>query len=126
MKIDRFDAPRTFTVGAAGDVTISHCADVALEPDEQVTFVTPSGTEFDVARKAWGYYATPSMNGRLHDHGLRAALVRNAERRVYLMLVEDGQEDGFREYLEAEAQTLVCWLDTDEAVEDALRRLEGK
>lgn len=126
MRVERFASPRAFTVGAAGDVTISHCADVELEPDEQVTFVTPSGTEFDVVRKAWGYYATPSMNGRLRDHGLRAALVRNAERRIYLMLVEDGQEERFREYLEAEAQALVCWLDSDEAAEDALRRLEGE
>ena len=124
MRVDRFESPRTFTVGAAGDVTIGHCADVELESDEQVTFVTPSQTEFDVVRKAWGYYATPSMNGRLRDHGLRAALVRNAERRIYLMLVEDGQEELFREYLEAETQTLVAWLDSDEAVEDALGRLE--
>lgn len=126
MKVDPREPPRSFAVGAGGEVTISHCADVELEPDEQVTFVTPSGTEFDVVRKSWGYYATPSMNGRLRDHGLRAALVRNADRRVYLMLVEGGHEDRFQAYLKAEAQTLVCWLDSDEAVADALRLLEAE
>ena len=70
------DPPRRFS---AGEVTISHVADLDLEPDEQVTFVSGTGTEYDVARKDWGYYATPSLNGRLAEHGLRAALAVNAD-----------------------------------------------
>ena len=42
MRVERRDPPREFQVGP---VTISHCADVELEPDEQITLVSGSGTE---------------------------------------------------------------------------------
>jgi hypothetical protein len=121
MKIDHIEPPREFTVG---DVTISHAANVRLEPDEQVTFTTPAGAEYDVARKSWGFYATPSLNGRLPAHGLRPALAANAEGRVYLLLVEAGSEADFESYLEEESMRVVAWLDTDEAVDAALGAFE--
>lgn len=121
MNIRRIDPPRTFRVG---DVDIAHCADVALEPDEQVTFTTRSGTEFDVARKSWGYYATPSLNRRLPAHGLRAVLAANADERLALLLVERGHEEDFSAYCEEQGMRVVAWLDTDSAAADAVRRLE--
>ncbi len=82
-------------------------------------------TELDVVRKSWGYYATPSLNGRLRTHGLRAALVVNGAGRLYVMLCEEGREPEFDAYLDAESQRLVCWLDSDEAVAAALEKLDG-
>lgn len=114
MRVDPLEPPREFGVG---DVVIRHAANVELEPDEQITLTTPSGTEFDVVRKSWGYYATPSLNRRLVDHGLRAALVRNADGRVALLLVEKGHEQEFDEYLGAQGMGVVAWLDSDEAVD---------
>ena len=64
---------------------------IQLEPDEQVTFVTDSGSEYDVARKSWGYYATPSLNSRLAGFGLRGVLVRGDDGKAYLFLVEMGK-----------------------------------
>jgi hypothetical protein len=112
--------PRTFAVG---EVRITHAADVALEPDEQVTFVTGSGTELDVVRKDWGYYAT-SSNRRLRDHGLRMALCANDDGRVAVLLVEHGEEEAFAAYLAQQAMRLVAWLDSDDAAAEAVRRLE--
>jgi hypothetical protein len=94
-----------------------------------VTFRTGSATEFDVTRKSWGYYATPSLNGRLREHGLRAALAVGVPRsdgepeRMYLLLVEAGREDDFRTYIDAEHMRVVGWLDTDAAIADAAQRL---
>ena len=68
---------RAPTTGARSD-----CGRIALAPDEQVTFTTEAGGEYDVTRKSWGFYATPSINGRLKTFGLRAALVRNVAGRV--------------------------------------------
>ena len=62
MKISSKTPPRTFTVKG---VDISHVADIDLAPDELITLKTESGAEYDVARKEWGFYATPSINGRL-------------------------------------------------------------
>lgn len=90
------------------------CGTVALEPGEQVTFVLPSGAEYDVARTRWGFYATPSLNARLAGQGLRGTLVRNAQGKYYVMLVERGSEDAFAEDLRSQGSRLVSWLD-DEA-----------
>lgn len=116
MKWHPQDPPRRFTVGTHGGITISHCADITLEADELVTFQTESGGAYDVTRKDWGYYATPSINARLLDQGFRTALVENPQRRRYVMLVERTQEDAFRRYLADESQEIVAWLDDDEAV----------
>ena len=107
---------RKFRVGAGREIEISHTADVKLEPNEQVTFVTDSETEFDFVRKSWGYYATPSTNGRLINHRLRAALISNVQNMLYVMVCEVGHEKEFEEYLSTEHQTLLTWLDTEHAV----------
>jgi hypothetical protein len=112
--------PRTF----AGGVTITHVADVTLKPDEQVTFTTASGTELDVVRKDWGYYATPSHR-RLRDHGLRMALCANDDGRVTVLAVEAGREDAFGEYLDEQPMRVLAWLDSDEAAAAVARRLES-
>ncbi len=121
MDIRWLDPPHSFKVGVRGDIHIQHCADIALSLDEQVTFVTPSGTEYDVVRKAWGYYATPSINGRLKEHGLCGVLVKNAAGRLYLLLVEEGKKQEFHEYLFAEKQDILCWLDNEQSVNKVLR-----
>lgn len=124
MRLRRNDPPRAFRVGRDRSIEIRHVADVELAPDEQITFVTGSGTEFDVVRKEWGYYATPSLNGRLRDHGLRAVLVRDPQTgRAYLLLVEAGREPEFERYVAWDGLKVVCWLDDDQAVDEAVRRL---
>jgi hypothetical protein len=121
VRTARVEPVREFEAGRSR-VRLRHVADAWLEPEELVTFRTESGTELDLTRKAWGYYATPSLNGRLRDHGLRAALTAGAGR-VYLMLVEEGLEPEFRSYLDAEEMEVVAWLDSDEAVAEATARL---
>jgi hypothetical protein len=121
MRLERNDPPREFEVG---EVTLRHSADVELEPDEQITLVTGSGTEYDLVRKSWGYYATPSMNGRLAAHGLRAALAVNPEGKLNLLLVERGHEPELDAYLADQRMRVVSWLDSDEAVASALERLD--
>jgi hypothetical protein len=116
MKFVRIDPPRVFEVGRGAPIQLRDCARIELAPDEQVTFVTDAGAEYDVARKAWGFYATPSLNGRLPRCGLRAVLVKGPEQKFYLLLVECGKEADFQHYLDAEGHTIVCWLDSDEAL----------
>jgi hypothetical protein len=121
MRIERREPPRKFQVGA---VTLRHCADVELDPDEQITLVTGSGTEYDVVRKSWGYYATPSTNKRLADHGLRAALAASADGRVAVLLVEQGHEGEFDAYLVGQRMRVIAWLDDDEAAAGVIDALE--
>lgn len=103
-----------YAAGFERKVTIRDCGTVQLDPDEQVTFVTNSGREYDVTRKDWGFYATPSLNGRLSSFGLRGVLVRNRTGRYFLLLVEVGNEEQFEAYRGSENLELIAWLDTDE------------
>lgn len=114
MKIDAKSPPRSYVVGREKQITIQDCGAIALEPDEQVTFLTAKAGEYDVARKDWGFYATPSTNARLSGFGLRTALVKNEQGRFYIMIVEKGHESAFDAYLAIEANRVVAWLD-DEA-----------
>ena len=116
MKITEQQPPRVFRTGRAQPIDLHDCARILLDADEQVTFVTESGAEYDVARKAWGFYATPSLNGRLRQFGLRAALVKNFIGKFYVFLVEAGREEACLAYLAAEDNVLVRWLDTDESL----------
>jgi hypothetical protein len=122
MRIDPVEPAREFAVG---ELRLRHVADVELEPDEIVTFRTASGTEYDVGRKEWGYYATPSLNRRAREHGLRGALAVNADGRATLLLVEAGREPAFEAYCEREGMRVVAWLDSDAAVDEAVRRLDA-
>lgn len=127
MKFDVKDPPRAYTVGNTVKFDMHDCGTVALAPDEQVTFVTESGAEYDVARKDWGFYATPSLNGRLQGFGLRTVLIRNTlTNRYFILLVETGKEDSFHAYLEQESCLIVSWLDTSDSLETLRRKVEGK
>lgn len=120
MKFDARNPPRRFEVGHDVKGTISDCGSMHLAPDEQITFVTEAGGEYDVARKEWGFYATPSLNGRLAGFNLRGVLVKNRVNRFFIMLVERGKEDAFEGYVRQESMKVVAWLDN----EDALAALE--
>jgi hypothetical protein len=118
MKLTLIEPPRQFEVSGAGvKLLLSDCARIGLEADEQVTFTTSAGGEFDVTRKDWGFYATPSTNGRLKSFGLRAALVLSSYGRLFVVLVESGKENGFFDYVQTDQQRFLTWLDDDASVQ---------
>lgn len=123
MRFDPTDPPRRFPTGIRGEVEIADCGRLRLEPDEQVTLTTPAGAEYDVARKSWGFYATPSLNARLDGFGLRGVLVRNTQRRYFILLVERGQEADFEAYLASEQLDLITWMDSQETLDRLAERL---
>ena len=113
MKFEVKTPPRIFEVGAHTKVAMADCAELDLEPNEQVTFKTAGGAEYDVARKEWGYYATPSTNGRLKRFGWRTALVRSPRGQYYIFLMEPGKQAEFDSYLNEEGHSVVKWLDDE-------------
>lgn len=123
MKYNFINPPREFPVGTGKEIKIKDYGKIELEHDEMVTFTTESGAEYDLTRKDWGFYATPSLNGRLESFGLRAVLVKSrVTGRFFIFLVENGKEDLFRKYCDIEEQFVIAWLDSDEA----LAKLENR
>jgi ABC-type microcin C transport system duplicated ATPase subunit YejF len=118
MKIINHQPPRKFTVGKSRKCEINHCASIELAKDEQITFISESGSEYDVVQKDWGLYATPSLNGRLVDNQLHAVLVRNAKtKRYFIILVYEDCYSSFNEYLATQEMEVVYWLDSDDQLE---------
>tara|TARA_B100002019_G_C21102535_1_gene514287 strand:- start:362 stop:724 length:363 start_codon:yes stop_codon:yes gene_type:complete len=111
MNIEHKVPERIFKVGADKQIKISHVADIQLEDNEQITLIGDSGTEFDVVKKNWGYYATPSINKRLKSFGFKTALIQNKNGHIYIFLVEPGKLDDFNKYCSDEDQTVLAWLD---------------
>ncbi len=124
MKFDPKVPARLFSVGSDRKVVLKDCGSLRLEPDELVTFTTDSGSEYDVTRKEWGFYATPSLNQRLQRFDLRAVLVKNRIGHFFVLLQEKGKESFFHEYLVAEQLQIVCWMDTTENLQ-RLSELNG-
>lgn len=111
MKIDTKNPPRKYPVGKNGGIIIQDMGTISLEPDQQITFVTSEKHEYDLCRKNWGYYATPSINDRLKKFDFKTALVRNKKNQIYIMLVEKKKLDLFAAYLKEEDNSVIEWLD---------------
>ena len=110
MKFVKQQPGRRFEVGKS-KIVLTDTGSIFLEPDEQVTFKDSDGGEYDVCRKVWGYYATPSVDGRLSQFGFSTALVQNVSTELtYVMLVKKAQKKLFFEYLEREGLKVVQWL----------------
>lgn len=128
MKFFEEKPPRVFKVGMNPEkqFELKDCGKIYLNTDEQVTFVTPSKAEYDVTRKNWGFYATPSINGRLKNFGLRGVLVKNQLGRYFLLLVEKGKEKELKKYLKQESNKPLLWFDNDEDLQKLSSLFEDK
>jgi hypothetical protein len=104
------DPPRIFTAGKNA-VEVKDMGHVFLEPDEQLTFVTQEGKEYDFCRKSWGYYSTPSINGRLSGFGFKTALVSNSVGRRFVLAVLEDRLSDFQDYCRSEDMVVETWLD---------------
>jgi hypothetical protein len=107
--------PRSFIVGHSDHpITLHDCAHLTLEPNEQITLIGPEGSEVDITRKSWGYYAMSSLNSRLLNFGLNAVLVRSQhDNKFFILLVENGKEAEFEDYLKDTHQEIIIWLNSD-------------
>lgn len=113
MKIKVLKKKRKFKVGYKKSITLSHTADIYLKSNELVTFISgKKKDQYDVAKKDWGYYATPSVNSRLKSFNFKTAIVKNKYKQIYIMLVNSDKMKSFKSYLKKEKSVVVSWLDT--------------
>jgi hypothetical protein len=116
MKINLKHPGRCYIVGKNDQVIITDCGTIELVPDEQVTFVSHEGAEYDLVAKDFGYYATPSTNGRLASFGLKTVLVKNSIGRVFVLLVHTTKLAEFLKYVDIEGLEILGWLDDEEFI----------
>ena len=115
MKINKKN--RQFDVGInKKKIKINHRADIFLNENEMVTFIDINKMSYDLVKKNWGYYATPSINKRLKINNFKTALVYNSKKELFIMLVEKKRISKFKKYCKEEKQKVIIWLDDDSKV----------
>lgn len=117
MKTFLKNIPREFEVGNSKKFKMKDCGEIFLENNEQVTFKKSNGGEYDVAKKNWGYYATPSINSRLKNFGFKTLLIKNLKtKRFFIFLLEKGKGKLLNEYIKHENLKIICDLDNEKTL----------
>ncbi len=111
MKLYKNKNPRKFIVGHKHKLTISHVASLKLKSNEQITFIDSNNNEYDIVKKSWGFYATPSVNDRLKRNKYKTAIVKNKKNQIYVMIVKINYLTKFKQYLKKHENKLMYWLD---------------
>ena len=109
MKIQIQTPGREFVVGTSS-ITITDSGTITLDDDHQITFLETDKSEYDVCKKEWGYYATPSINGRLEHFNYMTCLVKNSAEKKYIMIVKTSKLEEFKTYLEIENLVIETWF----------------
>ena len=84
---------------------------IAIKKDEQYTFLDTHNNEYDVACKQWGFYVTPSFQGRCKKFGLRPVLINNSE----VKLVDKNQLNDFKKFIRENNLINIEWLDSNKS-----------
>jgi len=103
--------PRVFKVGKNKKINIKEVGFLYLKNDEQITLINENKKNYDIIKKSWGYYATPSTNGRLKKEGFKTALVKNKSNRYYVLIVDKKKIKNFKNYCKTENQKVIEWID---------------
>jgi hypothetical protein len=102
---------RRFRPSKISKIVLKDCGKIILKNNEQVTFSNNSGkNNYDITKKNWGYYATPSINSRLKYNNLNSYIVKNKKtKRFFILLVEKGKKKQFIKYLKSENMVTIPW-----------------
>ena len=107
MKIKIKNKPRKFKVNIGQKhIQLKDTAEIHLKKNEQITFKYLD-SEYDVTKKDWGYYATPSINGRLKKFSFRTFLIKNKKNKIYIFLVHKNKIKSFRKYCKDDNQIVL-------------------
>ena len=103
---------RKFKPSKYSDVVLKDCGKIILNNNEQVTFSDKykQNNDYDVTKKDWGYYATPSINSRLKKNNFISYIVLNKSTNLFfIMIVHKNKKNLFLKYLKKENLKIVTW-----------------
>jgi 2-polyprenyl-3-methyl-5-hydroxy-6-metoxy-1,4-benzoquinol methylase len=123
MKTKINKKPRVFSVGFANKFQVKDFGKIFLNTNEQITFIN-NNKEYDFGMKNWGYYATPSINGRLKNNGYKTFLVKNIYNKIYIMVVNNLKIDSFEDYINYEKHKILLRLDNFTNEEDLIKSIK--
>jgi hypothetical protein len=84
---------------------------INLLPDEQMT-INHLHSSYDIAKKKWGFYVTPSFQNRCKKNNLLPALIIK-NNKIYFILVNKKKINYFMNFLKSKNYSLLKWLNTN-------------
>jgi hypothetical protein len=84
---------------------------INLLSDEQMT-LSYLYSNYDIAKKDWGFYVTPSFQDRCKKNNLLPALIRK-DKKFYFVLVNKKKINYFMIFLKIKKFKLSKWLNTN-------------
>jgi hypothetical protein len=92
-----------------GNITINDCGNIFLKNNEQLTFIHNKSQEYDVCKKSWGFYATPSINYRLKKNNFSTFIIINKEKRFGIHIVDNKKKKYHKKYLKSQSLKIISW-----------------
>lgn len=106
VKKNRFFYPNKFL-----KIKLKHVANIYLKSDEMITFLDFKKNEYDVVKKSWGYYATPSIDKRLKKNFYETYLVKNAAtNNKFIFIVNIKKKKDFKIYIKKNNIKIIKFL----------------
>lgn len=81
-----------------------------MSNNENLTISSKDKKNYEICRKNWGYYATPSINFRLKKNGFRTLLVKQ-NKKLFVMIVDNSKRKLFEQYIKLENYKIIKRLD---------------
>ena len=100
---------RKFKVGMK-KIELTEKAHIFLKNNEMFTLKNKK-MEYDIVKKDWGYYATPSINERLLKFNFKTCIIRNKiSKNIFILIVEKKKIKNLNKYLKNENCKVIKWL----------------
>tara|TARA_Y100001958_G_C20853722_1_gene295047 strand:+ start:163 stop:492 length:330 start_codon:yes stop_codon:yes gene_type:complete len=109
MKVYKRKKARKFLVSKKNNIFLKDVGKIHLQEDENLTITCKEKKDFEICRKSWGYYATPSLNFRLKRKGLKAVLVKQ-NLKYFILLVDMKKKEKFKNYIKIENYKIIRWF----------------
>ena len=109
MKVLKRKNPRKFLVSKKNNIFLKDVGKVYLNDNENLTIISKNNKNYDICKKNWGYYATPSINKRLKNEGFKTALVKT-NKKYFVLIVDESKMKLFKTYCKIEDYKIVKWL----------------
>ena len=107
MKITKKN--RKFKVGIK-KIELTEKAYIFLKNNEMVTLKNKK-MEYDIVKKDWGYYATPSINERLLKFNFKTCIIKNkTSKNIFILIVDKNKIKNLIKYLKNENCRVIKWL----------------
>ena len=110
MIIHKKKRPRKFCVSKKNKIFLKDVGKIHLNEDELLTIVSNNKKNYEICRKDWGYYATPSLNFRLKKNGFRTILAKQ-KKKFFILLIDIDKLKSFKQYAKIENYKIIKRLD---------------